>query len=151
MKHPFVLYEGGIHSPFFARWPGKIAAGTQSEHISAFWDILPTMAELTGQTKPSQADGISMLPALLGNESEQKKHDWLYWEVAVPGQKPQKQALRMGDWKAVKVRGKKGNGALELYDLKTDIGETKNVAAGHPDIVAKMESIMGEASIPLKK
>ncbi len=146
------LYEGGIHSPFLARWPAAIAAGSTSDHISAFWDILPTMAELISQPTPVQTDGISMLAALTGNTAQQKQHEWLYWEATSPGEKPEKQAARMGKWKAVKLLTKKNaEGTLELYNLETDIGEAKNVAAKEPEIAAKMQSIMNEASIPLER
>ena len=73
------LYDGGIHVPFIASWPGKIPAGTTSDHLSAFWDFLPTMADLTGQPLQQNTDGISMLPTL-SSRSGQKQHAGLYWE-----------------------------------------------------------------------
>src|SRR5262249_53733407 len=109
------LYEGGIRVPMIARWPGRVKAGAVSEQVWAFWDFLPTAAELAGAKTPEELDGISMAPALLGGK--QKDHDFLYWEFHERGSK---QAVRTGDWKA--VRPKLG-GPLELYDLKADIGE----------------------------
>ncbi|MFQ5811206.1 MAG: arylsulfatase, partial [Armatimonadota bacterium] len=88
------LYEGGIRVPTIARWPGKIEAGAVSEHVSAFWDVLPTFAELAGGEPPADIDGISMAPTLLGRSDEQKQHEYLYWEHKGA------QAVRLGDWKA---------------------------------------------------
>jgi len=144
------LYEGGINSPFLARWPGKIKPGTTSNHISAFWDVMPTMAELTGQPTPRQADGISFLPSLVGGE--QPEHDYLYFEH--PQTKDHDKAVRMGKWKGVLRGWKKWNnrtGKIELYDLSKDPGESKNLADKHPTIVAKIKSCMDEAHTPLKK
>ena len=89
-----------------------------------------------------------MVPALLGKSKKQKKHKFLYWEFHEQGKK---QAVRMGDWKGVRLNAaKKPNGPIELYDLKTDIGEKQNVADKHPDIVAKMEQYMKTARVPSK-
>ena len=132
------LYEGGIRVPLIARWPGRIAAGTQTDLVSAFWDMLPTCADLAGAQTPGGLDGISLLPTLLGRPERQKKHEALYWEFHEGGSI---QALRMGRWKAVRPVGKK----LELYDLQTDMGETTDVAGRHPDEVAKMESYLATA------
>lgn len=126
------VYEGGIRVPFIARWPGKIKAGSTSNHISAFWDFLPTCCELLGQQPPSGIDGISMLPTLLSGPQKQKKHDYLYWELR--GQ----QAVRMGNWKAIRT---KPNRKIELYNLKKDIGEQSDMADKHPEIVTKIADI----------
>lgn len=127
------LYEGGIRVPMIARWPGRIKAGGQCHHVSAFWDILPTFAELAGARAPAGIDGISMAPALLGKP--QKQHEFLYWEFHEGNSK---QAVRMGDWKAVCVAPSR---PIELYDLKSDIGERNNVANAHPEIVAQAKGI----------
>ena len=144
------LYEGGINSPFLARWPGKIKKGSTSDHISAFWDVMATMVDLTGQPTPKQSDGISFLPELLGKT--QKKHEYLYFEH--PQTKDHDKAVRMGKWKGI-LRGwkkwKNRTGKIELYDLSNDPSEQKNLAGKHPNIVAKMQSCMNEAHIPLKK
>jgi arylsulfatase A-like enzyme len=142
------LYEGGIRVPTLARWPGKIKAGSVTDHISGFWDFLPTCADLAGFNAPKDIDGISMVPALLGKSKKQKKHKFLYWEFHEQGKR---QAVRMGDWKGVRLNAnKKPNGPIELYNLKTDIGEKNNIADKHPDIVAKMEGYMKTARIPSK-
>jgi arylsulfatase A-like enzyme len=128
------LYEGGIRVPTIARWPDKIKANSKSDHISAFWDILPTFAELASVQAPEGIDGISFVPALLGKP--QAEHEYLYWEFH---EGSSKQALRMGKWKAVRVAPSR---AIELYSLNSDIGEEDNIAERHPDIVAKAKEIM---------
>lgn len=130
------VYEGGIRVPFIARWPGRIQAGSISDHVSAFWDFLPTCCGLVGAESPADIDGISYLPTLLGKPSEQKKHDLLYWELA--GQ----QGIRMGDWKAVRTRPGR---EIELYNLAEDLGEKENVADENLDILAKMSELFTTA------
>ena len=138
------LYEGGIRTPMLVRWPGIVKAGSSNDHISAFWDILPTFAEITGAAIPKGIDGISFLPALTGKKQDQ--HDYLYWEFHEQGGK---MAVRMGNWKAVKLNvDKDPEGKTELYDLSKDIGETNNIASSNPLIVKKMEAIMKQAHIP---
>lgn len=134
------LYEGGIRVPMIAYWPGKIEAGSESDHISAFWDVMPTLAELT-DTEVT-LDGISFLPTLTGN-GEQTKHDYLYWEFHEQGGR---QAVRKGNWKAVKLDVKENPDApLELYDLSTDLQEENNVADEHPKMVEEIQGYMAEA------
>lgn len=136
------LYEGGIRTAFIVRWPGKVQPGTVSDHISAFWDILPTCAEIAGVDVREATDGISFLPTLVG-EGEQENHDYLYWEFSLRGGRV---AVRMGDWKGVIYDlNKIPAGTLQLYDLSVDESETNDVSAQHPDIVSKMEQIMARA------
>ncbi|MDR7127743.1 arylsulfatase A-like enzyme [Algoriphagus sp. 4150] len=139
------LYEGGVRTPMIAWWPGKIQAGSQSDHISAFWDLLPTFADIAGADIPENIDGISFLPALL-QQKDQKEHGFLYWEFHEQGGK---QAVRQGKWKAVKL-GVFGNDepVLELYDLSVDIGEENNIAALHPAKVKELEGLMDSAHRP---
>ena len=138
------LHEGGIRVPMIARWPGRIKAGSTSDHISAFWDVLPTCCELAGADAPKDIDGISMVPTFLGRR--QKKHDVLYWEFHEQGKK---QAVRMGNWKGIRLNvAKKPDGPIELYNLRNDIGEKKNVADRHPEIVAKIEKYMKSERTP---
>jgi arylsulfatase A-like enzyme len=132
------LYEGGIRVPLIARWPGRIEAGAATDLASAFWDFLPTLAELAGVPCPANTDGISLLPTLLGRPEPQRKHEFLYWEFHEGGSI---QAVRMGRWKAVRPFGK----PLELYDLQTDLSETHNVAGNHPDLVAQIEKYLTTA------
>ena len=130
------VYEGGIRVPFIVRWPGKIKAGSTSEHICAFWDFLPTCCELIGVEAPDDIDGISILPTLLV-QGNQKKHEYLYWELQ--GQ----QAVRMGRWKAIRPKPEQ---KIQLYDLDKDIGERNDVADANPKIVTKMTEIMKTGS-----
>ncbi len=133
------LYEGGIRVPFVVRWPGHIAAGTISDHVSAFWDVLPTIAEIIGAKTPGDIDGISFLPTLLGR-GDQEQHDSLYWEYHA---RKGMQAVRMGDWKALRLnRRDNPNGPVELYNLAVDLGETKDVSAKNPQVVRKIVEVM---------
>jgi len=132
------LYEGGIRVPMIARWPGKIEPGSVTNHVSAFWDFLPTAGELAGFEAPEGLDGISYLPTLLGKK--QKKHRFLYWEFHEG--RSSKQAVRMGGWKAVRNALSK---PLELYDLSVDVGEKNNVADEHPDVVKEIEDFLKTA------
>jgi len=118
-------------------------AGSRSDHISAFWDVMPTLAELAGAEVPADIDGISFAPTLLGKTGKQKKHDYLYWEFHEQGGR---QAVRKGRWKAIRLQVKRDpNAPLELYDLQADPQEKNNIAPQHPDIIAKMEQIMSDA------
>jgi arylsulfatase A len=140
--HKRDLYEGGIRTPMIAWWPGKIKAGSQSDHISAFWDLLPTFADVAGADISAKIDGISFLPALLG-QKDQKQHEYLYWEFHEQGGK---QAVRQGKWKAVKLQvfGSE-NPTIELYDLSNDIGEENNIAALNPEKVKELEGLMNSS------
>ncbi len=141
------LYEGGIRVPMIAWWPGKITPGSTTNHISAFWDVMPTFAELAGIAPPDNIQGISFLPSLLGKEG-QKEHDYLYWEFHEQGGK---QAVRMGKWKGVKLNASTDSlnqGQIELYDLSTDIGEENNLAAENPELVEKIRAVMKKEHVP---
>ncbi|MDD2284926.1 MAG: arylsulfatase [Paludibacter sp.] len=139
------LFEGGIRVPMIACWPGKINAGTVSDHCSAFWDMMPTFHELSGSTARIKTDGISMLPTLLSRK-KQKKHPYLYWEFHEQGGKV---AVRKGHWKGVKLSYKKyPDGRMLLFDLSTDLREENDVAHQHPEIVNELEKIMKEAHVP---
>jgi arylsulfatase A-like enzyme len=133
------LYEGGIRAPLIARWKGRIAAGSTSDHVCAFWDFLPTAAELAGLPAPRRTDGISYVPALLGRE--QPKHEYLYFDYGHA--RPRfSQAVRAGRWKGVR----NGTGkTLELYDLVSDPSESRDVAAANPQIVKRLAGYIDEA------
>ncbi len=140
------LYEGGIRAPLIARWPGRIAAGSGSDHVCAFWDFLPTSCELAGVPAPQGIDGLSFLPTLLGQSDRQQMHPYLYWEFHEQGKK---QAVRMGDWKGVRLNvAKDPNVPIELYNLADDVGEEHDVAAQHPEIVRQIAAIMASARTP---
>ncbi|QNN21887.1 arylsulfatase [Planctomycetales bacterium ZRK34] len=135
------LTEGGIRAPFLERWPGKIKPGTVSDLISAHWDVLPTLCELAGVQPPSDIDGISMVPTFTG-QGQQKKHDYLYWEFYERGSK---QAVRAGQWKA--IRRPMFTGPVFLYNLDEDIAEQNNLADKRPDIAQRMTKLMNEAHV----
>ncbi|MCL5742298.1 MAG: arylsulfatase [Acidobacteria bacterium] len=140
------MYEGGIRVPMIVRWPGRIRAGAVSDFPWAFWDVLPTFAALAGVEAPRGIDGISVAPMLTG-EGRQQRHEFLYWENpryrrGTFLKETPMQAVRMGDWKAVRPRP---DGPLELYSLKDDIAETTNVAAKHPEVLAKIEAYLKTA------
>lgn len=140
------LYEGGIRVPMIASWQGKIEPNTKTDHISAFWDVFPTFGNLIGADIPTDLDGVSFLPTLLNNKQNQREHEYLYWEFHELGGR---QAVRMGDWKAVKYNVLNDpNAPIELYNLMEDIKEENNVALDHPDIINTMERILKEARTP---
>ncbi len=132
------LYEGGIRVPLIVRWPGKIKPGQVNHGVFAFWDFLPTAAEIAQVKPPRDIDGISFLPSLLG-KAQTNQHAALYWEFHERGFQ---QAARVGDWKAVRL---KAGGPIELYNLKADPGEKNNVADQNPQVVAKMEAYLKSA------
>ena len=136
------LYEGGIRVPMLVRWPGRVKAGTQSGHISAFWDVLPTLSQLAGTTVPENIDGISFLPALLG-ETGQQEHEYLYWEFYEMGGR---RALRKGDWKAIRYDlNNHPEAPLMLFNLVDDPGEEHDVSSRHPELIREMEQLMQQA------
>jgi arylsulfatase A-like enzyme len=132
------LTEGGIRVPMLARWPFRIKQGQTNDTPWAFWDILPTLAEVANVKALENIDGISFAPTLFG-KTQTNKHDFLYWEFHEFGFQ---QAARHGDWKAFRPQS---NGPLELYNLKIDIGEKTNVAKANPEIVAKFETYFKNA------
>ncbi len=134
------LYEGGIRVPMLVRWPGKVPAGKVSDQVWAFWDFLPTAVEIAGGHAPEGIDGLSMVPALLGNPVS--GHEFLYWEFHEGGFK---QAVRMGPWKAVRL---KPGQALELYHLVDDPGEKRDVSQDHPEVIAFIEEYLKQARTP---
>jgi arylsulfatase A-like enzyme len=139
------LYEGGIRVPLIACWPEKIEPGSTSNHVSAFWDFPATACELAGIDAPEGTDGLSFVPTLLG-KGKQTEHDYLYWEFH---EQNGKQAVRMGKWKGIRLNVKDDiNGPIELYDLLADVGETRNVAKQHPQIVKSIAEKMQEAHVP---
>lgn len=134
------LYEGGIRVPMIASWPNHIAAGSQSDHISAFWDVLPTLSELASVEPPDRLDGISFAPALMGEK--QAEHQYLYWEFH---EQAGKQAVRMGNWKGIKLDVLKESPSLALYDLSKDPMEEEDLSFDYPEIVEEISTIMRTA------
>tara|TARA_B110000881_G_C18558481_1_gene508365 strand:- start:200 stop:1627 length:1428 start_codon:yes stop_codon:yes gene_type:complete len=154
--HKRDMHEGGIRTPMLARWPGVIAPGRTTDHISAFWDVLPTMCELIDLPVPDQSDGISFLPTLRGSGSRQEPHDHLYFEFC-KGQNQSifSQAVRKGKWKAYRnfQKASKGHKAgmkpLEIYNLDADPFEKNNLANQMPELVKEMEAIIEKSHSPL--
>ena len=143
------LYEGGIRVPMIVRWPGHVAENMTSDTPWGFWDVLPTLAALAGTRAPDGIDGISMLPTILGDRTARQSARPFYWEHQTFNRETNQlredamvQAVRMGDWKAVRL---KPGAPLELYDLARDVGEAQNVATAHPDVVARIEAYLKTA------
>ncbi len=134
------LWEGGIRVPMMARWPGHISAGKISESPVYFADVMPTLASLGGGKAPAKIDGLDFSPTLLGSDQPELLDRFMYWEYDKDGL--QKQAARWRNWKAVKAPHTK---PIELYDLSSDVGEEHNVAAAHPEVVAKFNKYIRTA------
>lgn len=140
------LYEGGIRVPMIARWKGQIQPGVVTHHISAFWDIMPTVADLLEIKIKSKTDGISFLPTLTGKVHDQKQHDYLYWEFH---EKKGRLALRKGDWKLIQYNvSQTPAGSFELYNLKDDPSEQHDLALKFPDQVEALKKIMLSERVP---
>ncbi len=131
-------FEGGLRVPMIAKWTGMISAGKTVDMPTAHQDFFPTLAELAGAKIPGKIDGLSLVPTLLG-EGKQKTREYLYFEF--PGYGGQ-QAVRLGNWKALRQGMQKGNLELQLFDLEKDPGESTNVAKNHPDVMARIEEIL---------
>ncbi|RME92821.1 MAG: hypothetical protein D6766_09350, partial [Verrucomicrobia bacterium] len=139
------LYEGGLRVPFIVRWPGHIQPGRVSHHLGYFPDILPTLAELAGVQPPPDIDGLSIVPELLGQAAAgrpQPQHRYLYWELG------QQTAVRSGPWKAIQPRR---NAPWELYNLDRDPSESRDLAAEHPDQLARLQAFAREAHEPVRE
>lgn len=139
------LYEGGIHTPFIVKWQGVIPEGSVTDHVSAFWDFMPTVCDLVDAGCPNGIDGISYLPTLLG-KGKQKRHDYLYYEFHERGGK---QAVIQDGWKLIHLMVNNADKAYyELYNLKEDPGEKCNVIKQYPKVVKKMKEMMQQARTP---
>ena len=132
------LYEGGIRAPLIVSWPGRTPAGRTTDLPVAFWDFLPTAAELAGAKGPERLDGRSFLPTIRGEK--QQLPDRFYWEFHERGFS---QATRLGKWKA--VRNGSPASPIEVYDLSADPSERRNIAADHPEIVEKASRFLEQA------
>ena len=137
-------YEGGIRVPFIALWPGKVPSGTINDHQCAFYDILPTFCDVAGisgypkafqnpELKNDYFDGISFYPTLIGKDTEQKEHEFLYWEF----HETDMIGVRKGDWKMV-VK----NGNCKLYDLANDLHEDNDLSQRYPEVVHELKEII---------
>jgi arylsulfatase A-like enzyme len=156
------LYEGGVREPFIARWPGKIKAGSVTDHISTFWDFYPTCCDILGVEPPKvlnssnqlvETDGISYLPTLLGRPDLQQQHDYVYWEFY---EENGKQAIRQGDWKMVRLNVKSystesaylsdtATSNIKLYNLATDPDENNNLSSTNTAKRDELKNLIVEA------
>ena len=136
------LYEGGVRIPMIARWPDTIPAGVVSNQVGWFPDFFPTLTRLAGAQTPRGLDGVNLLPTLFGQPNRQKQHPYLYWEFNERGFS---QAARVGDWKGLYMNA---GLPMQLFDLRSDRGETRDVAAEHPNVVAKLQKVMQKAHVP---
>lgn len=133
------VYEGGIRVPFIASWPGVIKEESSSDVVSAFWDMMPTFNAIAGAKNPTNIDGFNLLPILKGEVNDVDR-EYLYWEFPSYGGQ---QAVRMGVWKGIRQNIQNGHTDVELYNLKKDLSEEHDVADAHPEIVKRIEEIMG--------
>jgi arylsulfatase len=137
------LHEGGIRVPMIARWPGKIKPGSITNHLSAHYDVMATLAELIDAKVPKDTDGVSFLPTLVSRSKEQQSHEYLFWDYAGYGGQL---AVRMGKWKGIKKNLKSNpNAAIEIYDLENDPSEQNDVAWKNPEVAERIEAIMLQA------
>ena len=135
------LYEGGIKVPFAARWSGNIKPNSKSDHMSAFWDFLPTVCEIAGLAPSDQSiDGISFLPSLKGEVDKQKQHEYLYWEFN-EGKGPV-QMIRQGDWKLLNFVLQN---RIQLYQISSDVSEVKDVSNQYPEKCEQLLTLMNKA------
>jgi len=135
------LYEGGIRTPFIVRWPGRIKPGQTSSFQGAFWDMVPTFCALANTKPTASTDGVSLVPTLLST-GRQQMHTYLYWEFYEAGFS---QAVRQGNWKAIRRVGRAGVVTTELYDLGHDPAETTNITARFPQRVQALQALMKQA------
>ena len=138
------VYEGGIRVPMIVSWPGHVAEGETTDFMCSFWDMMPTLRDLTGVASVDGMDGVSLLPLLKG-EKGQKEHDYLYFEFQELGGR---QAVRQGPWKLIHMDIRSDVPRYELYNLDSDPGETRDLAAAEPDKVEDLRKLMVEAHVP---
>jgi len=139
------LYEGGVRVPMIAWWPGKIKPAQTTDHPSAFWDISPTVRELSGAESQKDTDGHSLVPTLLG-KGDQQKHDYLYWEFFEQGGK---RAIQKGNWKLILYQTNKDeNPRAELFNIEDDLGEKKDLSKKHSGKVAELITLMDQVRTP---
>ena len=137
-------YEGGQRVPCIVRWPGTVATGAESKAIFSTLDFLPTFANLAGFKVPGDRviDGVDQTDLLLGKSTAGARQTFMY----------QNNAVRKGKWKYLKAKHNvpryaldtKRKQEIELYNLETDLGETRNLAAQHPEIAAQLQKLLAE-------
>jgi arylsulfatase A-like enzyme len=135
------LRDGGFRVPTIAWWPGRVKAGVESGHVGYFGDWFATAMELAGAEVPSGLDSISFAPELLGRTTEQKQHEFLYWEFHERGF--QQAALYQGRWKGLRSGGP--DAPVRVFDLRNDPAEKTDVASRRPEIAAKLAAYLKTA------
>ena len=138
------VYEGGIRVPMIVSWPGHVQAGSRTGFLCAFWDLMPTFRELTGQALGENVDGVSLLPLLTGKGTQQE-HDCLYFEFQELGGR---QAVREGPWKLVHMGIRTENPRYELYRLDEDPGESRDLSADEPERLLHLKALMDRSHTP---
>lgn len=131
------LNEGGIRMPMIAVWPHVINPGSKTDHISAHYDVLPTLTDITGISTPEEVSGMSFLPTLKGENQQQP--EFLYWEFPARGGQ---MAVRIGKFKALRKNMHNGNLEWELFDLDRDPKELDDISSSHPEVIRKVEEIV---------
>tara|TARA_R110002096_G_scaffold119495_1_gene258950 strand:+ start:80 stop:2275 length:2196 start_codon:yes stop_codon:yes gene_type:complete len=144
--HKRDLYDGGVRVPTIVKWPGKISAGTESDVLSGFLDVFPTLADIAGFTPPEGLDGKSFAPTILGNDTSQIHHDFLYWEFLEQGGK---MGVTTTKWKAIQLNTLRDPKPTELFDLENDPSETTDVASQYPEIVKQMDGWIEQSHTPV--
>jgi len=138
------VYEGGLRVPLIARWSGRIKPGGEINKPCAMWDLLPTLCEAAGAAPPKDIDGFSLLSALTRDQSLPSR-EGLYWEFPAYGGQ---QAIRSGDWKAVRTGLSTSSPKWQLYDLSSDETEAFDVADKHPQIIARLAELAQQVRVP---
>jgi arylsulfatase A-like enzyme len=144
--HKRDLFEGGIRVPMIVKWPGQIQPNSTTNHASAFWDVLPTVAEILDDNKELTTNGISFLPTLVNQPNNQQQHEYLYWEFH---EKNAKQAIRQDNWKLV-ITKLNQEPQYFLFNLENDSAEENNLASTYPEKVAELEQLMKTSRTPSK-
>ena len=135
------VYEGGIRVPMIVSWEGHVKSGEVTPFVCTFWDLMPTLRELTGSAPASGLDGVSLMP-LLQSRRGQREHDYLYFEFQELGGR---QAVRQGPWKLIHMDIRSDSPRYELYNLDDDPGETTDLSTVYPEVTLRLKDIMASA------
>lgn len=139
------MYEGALRVPFLASWPGSLPSGKEYHHPISSMDIFATAATLAGANTPKQVEGVNLIPHLTG-QIQKKPHETFFWRQR------KRAALRHGDWKLVRMGGWNPRKAApwELYNLKSDLSESKNLSGSHPEKLAELIDLWEKTNREMK-